>query len=148
MRPEITLDYEDEYIFADCDVLASSFLIGQDLGEGQARVVVDGDVEGFPTGMLVLATATTVSPPRNLLEAGHALDVEMEQVTGSGMFVTHDGWSRMQIAPTTEPNPAQNAADRGRTYGGAARDLIARSMVTAQMNDMLDHHCGSRRGLR
>jgi hypothetical protein len=30
-------------------------LIGQDLGESQAGVVVDGDVESFPAGMLVLA---------------------------------------------------------------------------------------------
>jgi hypothetical protein len=37
-----------------------------------------------------------------LLEAGHALDVEMEQVSRSGAFVAHDRWRGMQIAPAAE----------------------------------------------
>jgi hypothetical protein len=56
-----------------------------------AGVIVDGDVQGLPSGMLVLATAAAVAAPRDLLEAGQALDIEMEQVAGSGMFVAHDG---------------------------------------------------------
>jgi hypothetical protein len=117
-------------------------LIGQDLSEGQAGVVVDGDVQSFPSGMFVLAATASVSALRDLLEAGHALDVEMEQIAGSGMFVAHDGRGGMQIAPATEPSAAQNAADGSRTDGGAACDLIAGSMVTAQMNDVLDHRVG------
>jgi hypothetical protein len=70
---------------------AVGLLIGQDLGEGQARVIVDGDVQGLPTRMRVAATAATVAPPTHLLEAGHALDVEMQQVSGSGTFIAHGG---------------------------------------------------------
>ena len=77
-----------------------------------------------------------------LLEAGHALDVEMEQVAGSSMFVAHDGRSGMQIAPATEPGAAPKAADGSRTDGGAACDLIAGSMVTSQINDVLNHRVG------
>jgi len=33
-----------------------------------------------------------------LLIAGHALDVEMEQIAGSRMLVEHDGRSGMQVA--------------------------------------------------
>ena len=45
-------------------------------------MVVDSDVQGLPTGVLVLTTAATVGAPRDLLEAGHALDVEMEKIAG------------------------------------------------------------------
>src|ERR1700675_1464220 len=116
--------------------------MGQDLSEGQAGVVVDGDMQGLPAGMFVLAATAAVGAPRDLLEAGQALDVEMEQIAGSGMFVAHDGRGGMQIAPATEPSAAQNAADGSRTDGGAACDLIAGSMLTSQMKDVLDHGVG------
>ena len=78
-------------------------LIGQDLSEGQAGVIVDGDVQGLPSGMFVLAATASVGAPGDLLEAGHALDVEMEQIAGSGMFVAHDGRggcrSRQRLSP-------------------------------------------------
>ena len=64
-------------------------LVRQDLGEGQARVVVDGDVQGLPAGMFVLTAAAAVTAPGDLLEAGHALDVEMQQIAGKGMLVAH-----------------------------------------------------------
>jgi hypothetical protein len=34
-----------------------------------------------------------------LLEAGQALDIEMEKITRKRMFITHHGRPRMQIAP-------------------------------------------------
>ena len=64
-------------------------LIGEDAGEGQARVIVDGDVQGFPAGMLVLTAAAAVAAPGDLLEAGHALDIEMEKIAGKGMLIAH-----------------------------------------------------------
>src|ERR1700675_5118941 len=109
--------------------------MGQDLSEGQAGVVVDGDMQGLPAGMFVLAATAAVGAPRDLLEAGHALDIEMEQIAGSGMFVAHDGRGGMQIAPATEPSAAQNAADGSRTDGGAAPDLMARERVPSQWKE-------------
>jgi hypothetical protein len=52
-------------------------LIGEDAGEGHAGVVIDGDVQGFPSRVLVLTATAAVPAPGDLLEAGHALDVEM-----------------------------------------------------------------------
>jgi hypothetical protein len=53
-------------------------------------VIVDGDVQSLPARELRAAAATTVATNGNLI-AGHALDVEMEQVAGSGMFIAHTG---------------------------------------------------------
>ena|SRR5579864_8009120 len=117
-------------------------LIGQDLGEGQARVIVDGNMQGLPTRMRAPTPTAAIAAPAYLLEAGHTLDIEVQQVSGSGAFVAHDGRPGMQIAPATEASAPQNAADGGRTDGGMACDLIAGSMVTAQLNDPLDHRLG------
>jgi len=57
-----------------------SLLIGEDASEGQARVVVDSDVQGLPTRMFVLTPAAVIAAPRDLLEAGHALDIEMKEI--------------------------------------------------------------------
>lgn len=112
-------------------------MIGEDLGKGQTRVIVNGDVQGLPSGMLVLAAATTVGAPRDLLEAGHALDIEMEKIAGKGMFITHHRRQGMQIAPAAETSAEQNTADGGRTESGASRNLIRRAMLTAKFDDQL-----------
>src|SRR5580700_12210383 len=116
------------------------FLIGEDAGEGQARVVVDRDVQGLPTGMFLLTTAAAIAAPRDLLllEAGHALDVEMEEIAGKGMLITHRRRPRMQIAPAAETSATQNAADSGRTESGALCNLIGRTMLTAELNHQPD----------
>jgi hypothetical protein len=66
-------------------------LVGQHAGEGKAGVIVDGDVQGLPAGELRAAAATAIAAHGDLLIAGHALDIEMEQVARSGMFITHHG---------------------------------------------------------
>lgn len=110
-------------------------LIGEDLSEGQARMVIDGDVQGLPTGMLVLTAAAAVPAPRDLLEAGQALDIEVEKISGKRMLIAHHRGQRMQIAPAAETGAAQNAADGGRTESGALRNLISRTMLAAEFEN-------------
>lgn len=110
-------------------------LIGEDLGESHARVIVDGDMQGFPTRMFVLSAASAVTAPNHLLEAAEALDIEMKQVSGEGMFVTHHGWGGMQIAPAAEPGAAQNAADGCGTESGLVRDVIGRTMLPTKFKN-------------
>ena len=62
----------------------------------------------------------------DLLEAGHALDVEMEKIAREGMLIADHRRSGMQIAPAAETSAAQNAAHGGRTGSGALRNLISR----------------------
>ena len=83
----------------------------------------------------MLPAAAAVTPPNDLLEAAHALDVEVEQISRAGMFVTHHGWSGMQIAPTAEPSATQNAADGGRTEFGGAGNVIRGPMLTAELDN-------------
>src|SRR5882724_12292902 len=53
-----------------------ALLVGQHAGEGEAGVIVDGDVQSLAAGKLRAAAATAIATNGNLLIAGHALDVE------------------------------------------------------------------------
>ena len=100
-------------------------LVGQHAGEGEAGVIVDGDVQSLPASELRAAAATAVAPNGDLLIASHALDVEMEQITGSGMLVAHDGRSGMEMTPAVQPSAPQDAADGGGAQMSGLRDLIS-----------------------
>ena len=113
-------------------------LIGEDASEGHAGVIVDSDMQGLPTRMFLLPTAAAIAAPNDLLEAGHAFDVEMEEIAGEGMLIAHHRRQRMQIAPAAETSAAQNAADGGRTESGALCNLIGRTMLTAELNHQPD----------
>jgi hypothetical protein len=82
----------------------------------------------------MLTTATAIAAPNDLLEAGHSLDVEVEEIAGKRMLIADDGRRGMQIAPAAETSAAQNAADGGRAESGAACNVIGRTMLTAEFN--------------
>src|SRR5712692_4077155 len=90
-----------------------ALLVRQHAGEGEAGVIVDGDVQGLPAGELRASPPPAVATNGDLLIAGHALDVEVKQIAGSGMLIADDGRSRMQVAPAVEMSPPKNAADGG-----------------------------------
>ena len=115
-----------------------ALLVGQHAGEGEAGVIVDGDVQSLPAGELRAAAATAIATNGDLLIAGHALDVEMQQIAGSGMLVAHDGWSGMQMAPAVQLSPPQDAADGGGTEAGGLRDVIGGTQLATQSDDLRD----------
>ncbi len=125
-------------------------LIGEDAGKGHARVIVDRDVQGLPTRMFLLATAAAIATPNHLLEAGHALDIEMKEVAGAGMLIAHHRRQRMQIAPAAETSAAQNAADGGRAESGASCNVIGGTMLPAQLDHqpLLTRRSGSWTAMR
>ena len=59
-------------------------LIGQHLGEGHARVIVDGHMQGQEAWMFLLAAQPAIAAQLDLREARHALDIEMQQIAGRG----------------------------------------------------------------
>ena len=66
---------------------------------------------GLPAGELRASAPTAIATNGDLLIAGHTLDVEMEQIAGGRMFITHDGWGGMEMAPAVEMSPLKNTAD-------------------------------------
>ena len=68
-------------------------------------------------------------------EASELLDVEMQQVAGGSMFVATQGWSRFEIADTTEAFAAQDAADGGGREADSLGDVSGGPTLAAQRND-------------
>jgi hypothetical protein len=101
-------------------------------------VVVDGDVQSLPAGELRAAAPTAVAPKGDLLIAGHALDVEMEQIAGSRMFIAHHGRSGMEMAPGVEMSAPEDAADSGGAEMGGLGDLIGGTQLATQCDDLSD----------
>jgi hypothetical protein len=97
-------------------------------------VIVDGDVQSLPAGELRATAPAPVATKGDLLIAGHALDVEMEEIAGAGMLIAHDRGQGMQIAPAAETSAAQNATDGGGTESSASCNVIGGTMLTAKFN--------------
>jgi hypothetical protein len=87
-------------------------------------VIVDGDVQSLPAGELRAAAAPAVATNGDLLIAGHAFDVEMEQIAGSEMLIAHDGRSGVQMTPAVQMSALQDATDGGGAEMGGLGDLI------------------------
>ena len=78
---------------------------------------------GVP-GELRAAATTAVATNGDLLIPGHALDVEMQQIAGSGMLVAHDRRRGMQMTPAVQLSALQDATDGGGAEAGGLGDVI------------------------
>jgi len=82
---------------------------GQDLSKSDAGMVVDGDMEILPTGV-VFAAATAIRTDGHIGEASELFDIQMQKISWSGMFIADDGDRRLQIAYAIEAKTAKNTA--------------------------------------
>src|SRR5207249_5481168 len=113
-------------------------LVGQHAGEGEAGVIVDGDVQSLPAGELRAATTTAIATNGDLLIASQALDVEMEQIAGSGILVAYDRRSGMQMTPAVQLSAPEDATDGGGAEAGSLGDLIGGAQLAAEGDDLSD----------
>jgi hypothetical protein len=93
-------------------MVVSAFRIGQQLGEGHPRVIVDGHMQGEKAAMHASAAQPAVAAQGNVGEAGHGFDIEMQEVARSGVLVAHHGRRRVEIAPSAQPRSATLRASR------------------------------------
>jgi hypothetical protein len=71
-------------------------LVGQDDGEADAAVVVDGDVQVLIARASGLLGAVAVDAMSGVDDPRQALDSEVDQVVGMGVLVTYDGRWRVE----------------------------------------------------
>src|ERR1700693_6512060 len=100
----------------------------------------DGGVQGLLAGALGASARGAIATNGDLLIACHALDIEMQQMAGSGVFITYYGRSGMEMTPAVEMSALQNAADGGGTELGGLSDAIGGMQLTPQG----DHFFGPR----
>jgi hypothetical protein len=97
-------------------------------------VVVNGYMQGQEAGMLLLAAQPAIAAQRDLSEARHALDIQVQHVAWAGMLVALHRRRRVQIAPSAQPGTAQDAAHRSRTQPSAPRDLVTGHVPATKCN--------------
>src|SRR5216683_2027885 len=109
-------------------------LVGHDLAEGEARGVVDRDMDELPADASAVAVAGSVAGDAvaDPVEAAELLDVDMDHLTRRFALVANDRRSRLQIPHTAEAETPQNSADRCRGNAGFLGDLLAGPALAAQ----------------
>ena len=106
---------------------AALLLAGHDLREGDARVIVDGDVNVLPTDASAVALSRAV--PGNAMtdpiETAELFDVEVDHLTRMIAFIAPHWLDRLQCREPVEAQPSQDATDRGRRNTQFVRNLLA-----------------------
>ena len=114
-------------------------LVREELGEGDAGVIIDGDVKVLPTGAAgVIALAVAGDAMAEALDAGELLNIEVDEFARSGPLVAAQRWRRLQGAQALETVAAQQTRDGGLGELGLAGDLEAWQFATAQSQDAGD----------
>jgi len=100
-------------------------------------MVVDGDVEALPSGMM-FAAAATVRTSDDVRKAAQRLEVEMEQIPRSGMFIANQRHSGFKIAQAIEAQATKNAADGGSAATCQAGNVQACKALPAKLFHLLN----------
>ena len=111
-------------------------LVRVELGAGDTGVVVDTDVDVFPSGALSTVSSVVGHAVAGPVETAQFLDVEMEQVAGVRVFVAADGRRRLEGAEAGQPLAAQQPTDGGGRDPGGGRNLRAGPAEAAQRYDL------------
>src|ERR1700752_3844727 len=101
-------------------------------------MVVNSDVQVFPAAMM-LAAATAIGTKLNVGEAAQLLDIEMEQIAGSRMLITHDGNGRLQIAHAVQAQATKDTTDGSAAQTGGLGDVEAGEALAPQLLHALRH---------
>lgn len=98
-------------------------------------MVIDSDMDIFPSGTMDAAPPIAGDATADGLEATDFLDVEVEQIAGQRVFVANHGRRGFEIAHAAEVESAQNAADGGATEAGGEGDPNAGPTLAAESFD-------------
>src|SRR5438132_12913827 len=84
--------------------------IGQKASEGEAGMIVNGDVQGLDAGARVAMGAIAGGPHAGAGETAQFLNVEVKELAGMVVFVAHDRrFGRFQGRKAVEVMTAQDA---------------------------------------
>src|SRR5579862_5368082 len=109
--------------------------VGQQGGESDAGVIVDGDVEELPAGAAGFVLGISGKAMARFGNAGQLFDVDVQQIAGSGMLVANDGNHRLQRASGVQMQAGEDAADGGAAQASGLSDAHAGPVLAAQLFD-------------
>ena len=123
-----------------------AFFVGQDFRVGEARVVVDRQMDILPADAAGVALAGPVAgdPVTDPIELAQLLDVDVDDLAWGGSLITADRLGRLDRRKPVEAEAPENAADGGRGNANLSGDLLAGVTPPAQS---LDRSADGRRRL-
>ena len=116
---------------------AGSLFVREERGEGDAAVIVDGDVEALDAGTWVAVGAIAGGADAGACEAAQLLDVEVEEIARRRAFVADDRrfW-RIEGGEAVEAMAAQDAGEGSLGDGQDHADLGVGTAFAAQGEDL------------
>lgn len=115
-------------------------LVGQDLAEGDARGVVNADMDELPAGAARLALLWIAGDAvPDLAEATELLDVDVDHLAGVLALVAPDRFGRLDVLQPRQPGALQHPADSGGRDADLHGDVLAGQPPAAQCHDALGH---------
>jgi hypothetical protein len=115
---------------------AGDLFVGQEAGEGEAGMIVDGDMEGLDAGTWIALGAIAGGADAGALEAAQLLDVEVEKFAGRGAFIAHDRrLGRFERREAIESVTAQDAGESGLGDREDHEDLGVGAALAAEGED-------------
>ena len=116
---------------------ALSLFVREQTSEGEAGVIINGDVQAFDAGAGVALSAVTGGADSWASEAAELLDIEVEELAGVVAFVTPGGrFGRFQGREAVEVMAAQDAGEGGLGDRQNHQDLGIGTALAAQGEDL------------
>ncbi|MGB8771663.1 MAG: hypothetical protein WCC92_18770 [Candidatus Korobacteraceae bacterium] len=98
-------------------------LVGENVGEGDARMIVDSDVHLGPSGTWTAAATTAIGAEGDGAEAAQHLDIQVQQIARVRVLITDSGRRWFEIAEASQTTTAKDAAHGGPAESGLLGDM-------------------------
>jgi hypothetical protein len=112
--------------------------IGEDLRVGEARSVVDSDMDELPSDASRVLPTITGDAMTDAADAAQLLDIHVDELAGMLPLVSANRLFGLQALESREAVTGQDTSDRGRTEAHAGSDLRAGVAAPAKADHLLD----------
>src|SRR6185369_6948873 len=114
-----------------------SFLIGEEGGKSDSRMIINGDVQTFDTRTRVAVGAVTGGADAGLVKTAQLFNIQMEEFAGNGAFVTDDRrLGRIERGETIEAMALEDAGKGSFGDGKNHQDLSVGTALAAKGEDL------------
>jgi len=116
---------------------AVDFFIGKQRGKSEARLLIDGDVEGLDAVAGITMGTIAGGADAGLVKAAKLFNIKMKELTRSGAFVTDDwGLGRVEGSQAVEAMTLENAGKGSFGDGKHHKDLRVGTALAAEREDL------------
>ena len=114
------------------------FLVGHNLCESEAGMIVHADVDVLPADPPMIALASTIlgDAMAYLIEPPELFDVDVDHLAGFCAFVALHRLGGLQIAPAVEPMAGQDAPDGSPGNAGLGGDAQKNTAFLAKGDNL------------